>query len=72
MKITNYKIADNFKIKKQVKEKDEIIKEYDLIGFGSGIYYYKPHKKLRKFVESMDDVENKKAFHFYMKWDGGV
>lgn len=31
MKITNYKIADNFKIKKQVKEKDEIIKEYDLV-----------------------------------------
>ena len=43
---------------------NDIIKEYDLIGFGSGIYYFKPHKKLRKFVESMDNVKNKKAFHF--------
>ncbi len=47
-----------------------IIKEYDLIGFGSGIYYYKPHKKLRKFVESMKNVENKKAFHFSTSGDG--
>jgi flavodoxin len=42
----------------------DMIKEYDLLGFGSGIYYYKPHKKLRKFVEGLDNVENKKAFHF--------
>jgi flavodoxin len=49
---------------------NDIIKEYDLIGFGSGIYYYKPHKKLRKFVESMDNVENKKAFHFSTSGDG--
>ena len=48
----------------------DIIKEYDLIGFGSGIYYFKPHKKLRKFVESMDNVENKKAFHFQTSGDG--
>jgi flavodoxin len=41
-----------------------IIKEYDLIGFGSGIYFYKPHKKLRKFIEGLDKVENKKAFVF--------
>ncbi|MBI5679626.1 MAG: flavodoxin family protein [Methanobacterium sp.] len=42
----------------------DIIKEYDLIGFGSGIYFSKPHKKLRKFVEDLDNVENKKAFVF--------
>jgi flavodoxin len=42
----------------------DMIKEYDLIGFGSGIYYYRPHKKLRKFVEGLDNVENKKAFTF--------
>jgi flavodoxin len=40
------------------------IKEYDLIGFGSGVYFYKPHKKLRKFIEGLDNVENKKAFVF--------
>lgn len=48
----------------------DIIKEYNLIGFGSGIYYYKPHKNLRKFVESLDNVENKKAFHFSTSGDG--
>ncbi len=42
----------------------DIIKEYDLIGFGSGIYYGKPHKKLMKFVEELDRVKDKKAFVF--------
>ncbi len=50
--------------------KTDIINDYDLIGFGSGIYYYKPHKNLRKFVESLDNVENKKAFHFSTSGDG--
>jgi flavodoxin len=48
----------------------DIINEYDLIGFGSGIYYYRPHKKLRKFVEGLDNVENKKAFHFSTSGNG--
>jgi flavodoxin len=59
--------ADLFDLKDANKE---IIKEYDLIGFGSGIYYYRPHKKLRKFVEELDNVENKKAFHFSTSGDG--
>ncbi len=42
----------------------DLIKEYDLIGFGSGIYYGKPHKKLITFVEELDQVENKKVFVF--------
>ncbi len=41
-----------------------IITEYDLIGFGSGIYYGKPHKKLMKFVEELGRAENKKTFVF--------
>jgi flavodoxin len=48
----------------------DIINEYDLIGFGSGIYYYRPHKKLRKFVEGLDNVENKKAFTFITSGNG--
>lgn len=48
----------------------DIIREYDLIGFGSGIYFYKPHKKLRRFIEGLDKVENKKAFVFSTSGDG--
>jgi flavodoxin len=59
--------ADLFDLKDANKE---ILEEYDLIGFGSGIYYYRPHKKLRKFVEELDNVENKKAFHFSTSGDG--
>ncbi|HEX3013568.1 MAG TPA: flavodoxin family protein [Methanobacterium sp.] len=42
----------------------DIIEKYDLIGFGSGIYYSKPHKKLIKFVEELNNIKNKKAFVF--------
>lgn len=49
---------------------EDLIEEYDLLGFGSGIYYYKPHKKLRKFVEGLSDVKNKKAFHFSTSGNG--
>lgn len=42
----------------------DMVKEYDLIGFGSGIYYYRPHKDMRKFLETLDEVENKEAFTF--------
>jgi len=48
----------------------DTIKEYDLIGFGSGKYFGRPHKKLRKFVEELDDVQNKKAFVFSTSGDG--
>ncbi len=41
-----------------------IIAEYDLIGFGSGIYFSKPHKKLIKFIDNLNEAENKKAFIF--------
>lgn len=52
--------------------KPEIINEYDLIGFGSGIYYYRPHKKLRKFIEGLNNIENrnKKAFTFITSGNG--
>ncbi|MDI6725187.1 MAG: flavodoxin family protein [Methanobacterium sp.] len=59
--------ADLFDLKDFSKD---IIKKYDLIGFGSGIYYYRPHKKLRKFVEELDNVEDKKAFVFSTSGDG--
>ncbi len=37
--------------------KVDVIKDYDLIGFGSGIFYNKPHKDLMKFVGDLGNVE---------------
>ncbi len=45
----------------EVNEKD--ISRYDLIGFGSGIYFFKHHRKLFEFVEKIA-VREKKAFIF--------
>ncbi|MGF7117178.1 flavodoxin family protein [Methanobacterium oryzae] len=53
--------ADIFDLK---EAKEDIIKEYDIIGFGSGIYFSKPHKKLIKFIDSLSDEKTKKAFVF--------
>lgn len=38
--------------------------DYDLIGFGSGIYYGKIEKKLGEFIDTLPTVKNKKAFVF--------
>ncbi len=37
---------------------------YDLVGFGSGIYFGKFHKVLLEFVDKLPQVSNKKAFIF--------
>jgi flavodoxin len=44
--------------------KAEDILKYDLIGFGSGIYMFKHHKLLFKFVKNLKFVDGKKAFIF--------
>ena len=41
----------------------EMLSEYDLIGFGSGIYNYNHHKDLIKFIENMSSMD-KKVFIF--------
>ncbi len=38
------------------------MKTYDIVGLGSKLYWFKPHKKLRKFIEELDKIENKKVF----------
>jgi flavodoxin len=38
--------------------------EYDLIGFGSGIYFSKHHKTLLEFANKLPQVTDKKAFIF--------
>jgi flavodoxin len=48
-----------------VKQADAIVLErYDLIGFGSGIYFGKHHESLLDFVDGLPMLRNKKAFVF--------
>ena len=49
----------------QVKQVDaSMLEQYDLIGFGSGIYVGKRHKSLLDFVDKLPMMRNKKAFIF--------
>jgi flavodoxin len=41
-----------------------MLEQYDLIGFGSGIYFGKHHKSLLDFVDRLPMFKNKKAFIF--------
>ena len=38
--------------------------EFDLLGFGSGIYYRKHHRDLLDFVDELPEMPDKKAFVF--------
>jgi flavodoxin len=38
--------------------------DYDLVGFGSGIYYGKPGKDFVEFIDRLPVVKNKRAFVF--------
>lgn len=48
----------------------DILQEYDLIGFGSGIFYGKLHKSLADFIESIPALPDKKAFVFSTSGQG--
>jgi flavodoxin len=49
----------------QAKQADaNMLQQYDLIGFGSGIYFGKHHKGLLDFVDKLPAAGNKKAFIF--------
>lgn len=52
----------------EVKSPQEVtpadVVAYDLIGFGSGIYFSKHHKTLRKLADALPQVNNKPAFIF--------
>jgi flavodoxin len=49
----------------QVKQADsDMLDPYDLIGFGSGIYFGRHHRSLLDFVDRLPVIENKKAFIF--------
>jgi flavodoxin len=40
------------------------LSDFSLIGFGTGIYYGKPHEKVQHFLEQLPYLKNKKAFLF--------
>lgn len=46
------------------------LNEYDLIGFGSGIYYGRMHKNILKLIESLPTSQNKKVFVFSTSGQG--
>ena len=64
------KIADviskvlNAQIKNPQEINPEDLQEYNLIGFGSGIYGEKQHKSLLDLADKLPQVNNKKVFLF--------
>jgi len=50
--------------------KPDMLAPYDLIGFGSGIYFGKHHKTLLQFVETLPPAIQKRAFVFSTSGDG--
>ena len=49
----------------QVNQVDtNMLERYDLIGFGSGIYFGKHHESLLDFVDKLPVVKNRKVFIF--------
>ena len=59
-------IADELKAKmvKPTEEEVNKLSEYDLIGFGSGIYMGKHHESIFQLVEKLPADKDKKAFVF--------
>jgi len=59
-------IVDELKAKmvKPTEEEVNKLSEYDLIGFGSGIYMGKHHESILQLVEKLPAVKDKKAFVF--------
>ena len=48
------------------------ILDYDLVGFGSGIYYGKPNKDMIKFIDCLPPIKNRKAFIFTTSGKGNL
>ncbi len=51
-----------------IREPEEVdpqtLADYDIVGFGSGIYYGTHHRRLRDFVEHLPEVHGTRAFVF--------
>lgn len=46
------------------------LNKYDLIGFGSGIYYSKLHKNILDFIDNLEILSNNRAFVFSTSGQG--
>ncbi len=46
------------------------LEQYDLVGFGSGVYGGRPHKSIEKFVFGLPRFRGRKAFVFSTSWRG--
>ncbi|HFB07075.1 MAG: hypothetical protein J7L92_03635 [Dehalococcoidia bacterium] len=57
----------------RVKQRDtSMLEQYDLIGFGSGIYFGKYHKSLLDFADILPMLRNKKrSFFRQLEWVSG-
>jgi flavodoxin len=68
--VLNAELLKSYEILKQVQndKRGEVdidsLSEYDLIGFGSGIYFGKHHKSLFKLAEKLPVFKGKKSFIF--------
>jgi len=54
----------NAEIKMPMEIKPEDLQDYELIGFGSGIYSAKHHESLLELADKLPEVNNKNAFIF--------
>jgi flavodoxin len=48
----------------------EALGEYDVVGFGSGVYYMTDHPRLRRLVEQLPQVDGTRAFVFSTSGQG--
>lgn len=60
----------NAKIKEPSEVNISTINQYDLIGFGSGIYFQRHHKTILNLVDKLPKLQNKKVFIFSTKGTG--
>ena len=57
-------VLKSAEIKQPEDVNPENIGKYDLIGFGSGVYFQKIHKSILSLIDKLPESTNKKAFVF--------
>lgn len=63
-------------LKADIKKPEQVdlksLKDYDLIGFGSGIYAWRHHQSLFDLITRLPQFNNKPAFIFSTSGKGGI